>query len=270
MPNPDTSTELANPQRLTITSRMKPMDGLHWPVKLADLTVIVPTRNEAPNIEPLLAEIAEVGPAHVLFVDDSDDRTPNVIRARVNGQVHLLHRGPDERSRGLGAAVRLGMDACTTRYCAVMDGDLQHPPSALVAMHASLIRGDSLVIASRYLGDGRSDGLGGLLRQGVSRSSNAVARLMFRRRLAHVTDPMSGMFALDRDSVNISAIRPDGFKVLLEILVLSSPRRIAEVPYAFRSREAGESKAGLREGVTFLKRLLVLRGLSRSQTNSAV
>lgn len=125
-----------------------------WPVKLADLTVIVPTRNEAPNIDPLLRELRDVGPAAVLFVDDSDDQTPQVIRRRSTMQVRLMHREPGERAGGLGTAVAMGMDACTTRFCAVMDGDLQHPPAVLADLHHALAAGADLAIASRYAGRG--------------------------------------------------------------------------------------------------------------------
>src|SRR4029077_7827410 len=62
-------------------------------------TVIIPTRNEAGSIEPLLHRLAAgLGDAiaEVLFVDDSQDETPDIIRscARTSGlAVRLLHRG---------------------------------------------------------------------------------------------------------------------------------------------------------------------------------
>lgn len=242
-----------------IRSALRPLPTSPWPVRLPGLTVIVPTRNESANIGPLLAEMAEVGPQFVVFVDDSDDGTPQVIRSRVNTQVQLLHRLPTERDGGLGGAVLLGMDACRTPYCAVMDGDLQHPPAVLAAMHGQLEAGADLVIASRYAGNGGNEGLGGALRRGVSTASNGIARLLFPRRLAGVTDPMSGMFAVDLGRLDVDRMHPDGFKVLLELLVLAGPKRIEEVPYSFRAREHGESKAGLAEGVTFLRRLVQLR-----------
>ena len=243
----------------SILDRFQPLEPLHWPTRLPNLTVIIPTRNEAPNIEPLLAELAGVGPRQVLFVDDSDDHTPQLIRSRTTIQVRLLHRDPADRAGGLGSAVLLGIDACTTRFCAVMDGDLQHPADVLTQLNEELARGASVAIASRYSAAGSTQGLGGPLRQAVSRSSNALARFMFPTKLGHVSDPMSGMFALDRDTVNTGAIRPDGFKVLLEILVMGEPGAVKEVPYTFREREAGDSKAGMREGFRYLKRLGELR-----------
>src|SRR4051812_5206035 len=79
------------------------------------MTVIVPTRNEAGNIEPLLERLAagcgEV-PLEVLFVDDSTDGTPEEIRALARSSglaVRLLHRVEAARSGGLSGAVIAGL-----------------------------------------------------------------------------------------------------------------------------------------------------------------
>ena len=69
---------------------------------------------------------------------------------------------------------------------------------------------------------------------------------------------MTGFFAFVRDRVDLSVLRPTGFKILLEILV-SQPLRIAEVPFEFASRHAGSSKASLRQGMRFLAQLAHLR-----------
>jgi putative flippase GtrA len=155
-----------------------------------------------------------------------------------------------------------------------MDGDLQHPPETLPAIIAEtrdyagsadpdetqeLRAGVDVVVASRYTGEGRADGLGGAWRRLVSRTSGTIARLVFPRRLARVTDPMSGFFAVRRDAVRSATLRPIGYKILLEILVRARISRIAEVPYTFLAREAGESKASLREGLRFGRHLAGLR-----------
>src|ERR1700758_5431976 len=79
--------------------------------ELGSLTVLVPTRNERDNIEPLLERLAEVArtlPFTVLFVDDSSDDTPEVIEQltpRAECVVELLHRPAKQRTGGLGGAV---------------------------------------------------------------------------------------------------------------------------------------------------------------------
>ena len=74
-----------------------------------------------------------------------------------------------------------------------------------------------------------------------------------------VSDPLSGLFAFRRASVNLDRLKPAGFKVLLEILVRNPVARVAEVAYRFEPRAAGDSKASLRQGVTFLRHLARLR-----------
>ena len=102
------------------------------------LTILVPTRNEAENVEPLLGRLsATVEPGTVvLFVDDSDDDTPHVIQAaRQHGfgslAIRLLHRSGAQRTGGLGGAVLAGLERTETPWVCVMDGDLQHPPEVV-------------------------------------------------------------------------------------------------------------------------------------------
>src|SRR5205807_584450 len=78
-------------------------------------------------------------------------------------------------------------------------------------------------------------------------------------RLAMVSDPLSGLFAFRRVGVNLDRLRPAGFKVLLEILVRNPVARVAEVAYCSEPPAAGDSKASLLQGVTFLRHLARLR-----------
>src|SRR6516162_10305841 len=96
--------------------------------------VLVPTRNEAGNVGPLLARLGPVLAGlggEVLFVDDSDDETPAAVAAAARAApvpVRLLHRAGAGRTGGLGGAVQAGLAAAGgARWVVVMDGDLQHP-----------------------------------------------------------------------------------------------------------------------------------------------
>jgi len=229
-------------------------------------TVIVPTRNEAGNIESLLQRLkAGIGnvPAEVLFVDDSDDATPEVIRsaARTAGlPVRLLHRPAGQRHGGLSSAVTEGLRVARGAWAVVMDGDLQHPPelaAKLVAIGQS--RELDLVAATRYQGSGDAAGLSGGVRRTVSSLSTALTKALFPRRLSRLSDPMSGFFAVRLAAVNPARLNPTGFKILLEIAVRQPRLRIAEVPFAFGTRFAEESKASAREGLRFAHHLLRLR-----------
>jgi dolichol-phosphate mannosyltransferase len=140
-----------------------------------------------------------------------------------------------------------------------MDADLQHPPAVLPRMLVAVRNEDAdLVVGSRF-GRGGSTGDFGLVRRALSRGSSTVAKLLFPRRLRRVTDPMSGFFLVRRERLAPEALRPHGFKILLEVLVRSAPLRVGAVPYTFGDRVAGESKASLREGVRYLSHLFRLR-----------
>jgi glycosyltransferase involved in cell wall biosynthesis len=233
-----------------------------------ELSVLVPTRNEAGNIEELLrrvtAAVAGV-PTEVVFIDDSDDLTPAVIRtvARRGGggacQVSLIHRQGIQRAGGLAGAVVDGLRAARAPWACVLDADLQHPPEVISMLLAKAERdGADLVVASRYCEQGRADGLGPI-RSLISTATSSAARMLFPRRLRGVTDPMSGFFLIRRSAVNLDELRPRGFKILLELLVRHGGLRATEVGYTFADRHAGESKGTLREGLTYLGSLVDLR-----------
>jgi dolichol-phosphate mannosyltransferase len=81
---------------------------------------------------------------------------------------------------------------------------------------------------------------------------------VFPRRLAGVSDPLGGYFLIRRSMVQASALRPIGYKILLEILIRCPWHSASEVPYTFQPRQHGSSKADFRQGVRFLRHLTLL------------
>jgi glycosyltransferase involved in cell wall biosynthesis len=228
--------------------------------------VLVPTRNESANIDALFGRLDEAIAslsAEILVVDDSDDDTPAVVlahAARCRVPVRLLHRGADERRGGLGGAVVAGARHARGEWVLVMDADLQHPPEAAAALARTAMRHDAdIVVGTRYAGTGSVEGLGGAGRVMTSSSATRLAKTLFPRRLATVSDPMSGLFAFRAAAIDVDRLNPLGFKVLLEMLVRHPSARVAEVAYEMAPRNAGDSKASMREGLTFLRHLSRLR-----------
>lgn len=228
-----------------------------------DVTIIIPTFNEAPNVRSLVDRISAAmqgRDAEILFVDDSVDATPDVIRAVAASStlpVRLIHRAVPVG--GLSGAVLEGIAASTGDWCVVMDGDLQHPPELIPVLLASGVEQSAdVVVASRHLDGGSSTGLDNRVRHLVSSGSTVLTRAMFPIKLRNVTDPMTGFFALRRDSVDLADLRPRGFKILLEILARTS-LVIVEEPFVFGKREAGASKADFRQGLRFITQLGALR-----------
>jgi dolichol-phosphate mannosyltransferase len=237
------------------------------------LSIVVPTRNEAPNIAVLVRRLKGALEGfgdgwELIFVDDSDDGTPQVVRALAQEgdvQIRLLHRERDARSGGLGGAVRGGFAIAQGQVIAVMDADLQHPPEVLPALVAPALSGEAeLVAASRYCKGGGTGGLDGPWRRFVSWSCRWMARRLVPASKP-LEDPLSGLFALRRSVIEEARLRPDGYKILLEVAARGNWRTATNVPYAFAERYAGNSNAGLREGLIFFRHLTRLALSSRGR-----
>jgi dolichol-phosphate mannosyltransferase len=230
-----------------------------------DLSMVIPTRNEAGNIEPLLMRIHQAvkGIAvEVVFVDDSTDETPDVIRKLQDWfplPIKLIARPAERRKNGLGGAVVEGFQAAQGTWMGVMDADLQHPPEMIPRLlrHAQK-SGSDIVVGSRLAPGGDSSSLG-FTRNLISHVFALTTRIAFPQRLWNVTDPLTGFFLTKRASVNPAELKPDGFKILLEILVSHPHLKVSEVPIQFGHRNAGESKASVSETVKFFRGLYRLR-----------
>jgi len=161
------------------------------------VTVVVPTRNEADSLKLLLLRLGPIVTqlsGEIIFADDSDDDTPAVMAdvAFVAGScVRMLHRPVGDRWGGLSGAVISAARHARGDWIVVMDSDLQHPPESIPILIGTGSRRDvDIVIGTRYAGSGSSQGLDGDTRRSVSQWSTKVAKLMFPSRLATVTDPM--------------------------------------------------------------------------------
>lgn len=232
------------------------------------VSLVIPTRNESKNIVPLLKRLsaalsAEIDPhtVEVLFVDDSTDDTPTAVTqaaADFPFAVRLIAR-PPERRNGLSGAVVEGFGAAQGTWLCVMDADLQHPPELVPALLARAIEARAdIVVGSR-----KCDFFGplGLSRKRAMTSQllTLLARAWFPRLLRNVSDPLTGLFLVRRAAVDMAVLRPNGFKILLEILIRCPGLRVSEIFFDFASRHQGESKADFQEGMNFFRHLLRLR-----------
>ncbi|MBA4142406.1 MAG: glycosyltransferase family 39 protein [Nitrosospira sp.] len=221
--------------------------------------MVVPTLNEADNIDSLLNRLSALGlPAEsfeVIFVDDgSSDGTPAKVRAwekRANVRLVERQEKPDlTRSILAGAALARG------DVIVVMDADLSHPPERLAALVEPVLDGSHDVsIGSRYVPGGSIEGWP-LHREWLSRIGGWLARP-----LCDVNDPTSGFFAFRRELTATIAERARGYKILLELLMAGQGKlRVVEVPICFRDRTHGTSKLSFLHQWTYLQRLMTLAG----------
>lgn len=226
------------------------------------VSVVVPTRNEGPNLDALHRELSEAlrnVPSEVIIVDDSTDEvTRPLLReiAAADPRWRVVERAPAQQT-GLATAVSTGLRLATGTVVCVMDGDLQHPPSAIPGLVAAIEAGADIAVASRYMPGGSADGLATAGRKLVSLTVSWLARSLFGE-ARRTTDPLSGFFCVRREAVAGIELRPIGFKILLELLVCLPDAKVVDRPFAFGERYSGVSKATLSQGILFGKHLLSL------------
>ena len=229
------------------------------------ISIILPTRNEAGNIEPLLQRLEKTlagRRAEIIFVDDSSDNTPAVIQqlaAKSLLDVRVIARAPERRTGGLGGAVVEGFRAAKGQWMLVMDADLQHPPETILKMLAHADKtGDDMVIASRFAEGASTPGLD-QMRQAISYSFILSARVLFPKQLKNVTDPLTGFFMVRRNKIDLATLKPNGFKILLEMLVQYTHLKVSEIGFTMAAREHGDSKASVKEVARYYRKLVELR-----------
>ncbi len=224
------------------------------PRRLETVSVIVPTYYERENVVQMVEAIERVrnGPLPNLdlwFMDDmSNDGSAEAVAVLGRDWVRFIERAG---TRGLSPAVLEGLDASGGSFCVVMDADLSHDPSYIPAMLDRLDAGADVVVGSRYAPGGSTDSGWGLFRW-----LNSFVATVLSRPLAPLRDPMSGFFALRRETLErAESPNPIGYKIGLELIVKTGARRVEEVPIHFADRQRGESKLSLKEQLQFLEHL---------------
>jgi dolichol-phosphate mannosyltransferase len=225
--------------------------------------VVIPTYNEAENIERLMAELLEVEPGlHLLVVDDhSPDGTWQLVEAEAahNPHVHLLHR-KKEKGRGTAGlagfrwALKFGAD-----YVVEMDADFSHQPKFVPHLLAALEEAD-FVLGSRYVKGGR-DADRDALRQWVSILANAYTRKVLGVSVRDCTSGFRAYRAEVLEALKLHRITTVGPAILSDILYRIKLKgfRMREVPIEFIDRSAGKSTLTLKILLEGLLNVLRLR-----------
>lgn len=222
------------------------------------ISFVIPTYNERNNITPLLERLHSTFANckyEVIFIDDnSRDGTAELISSIVaKYPVRVIVR---KDKRGLASAVVDGFGYTSYDVIGVMDADLQHPPELAASLAQAIEGGADVAIASRYVKGGSCEGWS-RTRKIISRGAIVLSHI-FLPTTRRVSDPMSGFFMLRRSVIAGVDLKPTGYKILLEILVMGKPQHVAEVPYTFKTRTAGESKLSSRTQIDYLKHIYSL------------
>lgn len=214
---------------------------------MKNVTVIIPTYNEAQNIAPIIERVLQFAPeARVLVVDDnSPDGTAHIVRelAAKDARIGLLFR---QKKEGLGKAYLNAFDEVlrdpSMAWIQTMDADFSHDPKYFPAIFEASTHAD-VVIGSRYT-------------RGGSMAQLARWRRVLSRFASYYCSFITGMpindctagFILIRTSslrkINLHAFDSSGFAFLMELKYKLWKRgaRIAEVPIVFGNRGEGKSK----------------------------
>jgi dolichol-phosphate mannosyltransferase len=232
--------------------------------ELVAFSLIVPTYNEGENIITLIRILGglldEIFPDNyelIIVDDDSPDRTWEIAESCLSEYPYLrvIHR---HNGRGLSSAVICGWQAAKGQYLGVIDGDLQHPPEVLFQLIQALDHGADLAVASRHIeGGGVSEW--SLLRRFLSRGAQILGLILLPRVISRLSDPMSGYFMVRRSAIANKQLHPLGYKILIEVLARGDIQAIAEVPYVFRERNAGNSKVTSKQYWEYIHHLIRLR-----------
>jgi dolichol-phosphate mannosyltransferase len=229
-----------------------------------DLSLVLPTYNEAKNITAIIEQLVPVLDAvenlvyEIIVVDDdSPDRTWEKALELTERypQVRVVRR---QGERGLSTAVIRGWQVAQGRILGVMDADLQHPPEVAANVAKEMLRGADLAIASRHVeGGGVSDW--SLVRRIISRGAQMIGFMLLPEVIGRISDPMSGFFMIRRSCLQGRKLSPLGYKILIEVMGRGQVGWISEVPYTFRERVEGASKLTKRIYLEYFQHLLRLR-----------
>jgi len=212
-----------------------------------DVWLVIPTYDEAENVEPLVAAARAELPAgsRILVVDDGSPDGTGEIADRLAAEsdaVEVLHRSS---KRGLGPAYVAGfrhvLDAGASTVLQ-MDADFSHDPADLPRLLAALEDAD-LAIGSRYV-DGGEVADWGVVRRTISRGGSAYARGVLG---VGIRDLTGGFKAIRREvleAVALDEISSLGYAFQVEVTyrAVRAGFRVVEVPITFRDRRVGESK----------------------------
>lgn len=224
-----------------------PETGSGAMVRGEGVLVVVPTYDEAPNLERTVTRVRTAVPcAHVLVVDDaSPDGTGELADrlAAVDGQVHVLHR---LGKQGLGAAYLSGLGWGLARGYQVlveMDADGSHQPEQLPGLLRAVEDGADLALGSRWV-PGGSVVNWPRRRALLSRGGNAYVRVALGLGLRDATGGFRAFRRTALERLDLHGVASQGycFQVDLARRAVDEGCTVVEVPIAFVEREHGVSK----------------------------
>jgi len=239
---------------------------------MSDTLIILPTFNEAENLQPMVERLLALEPAlEVLVVDDnSPDGTGEIADglAQSNECLHVLHRQDKD---GLGRAYCAGFVWALERgyeFVFEMDCDFSHNPDDIPRfIEKARVEEADLVLGSRYCEGIR------VINWPIGRLLLSICAAQYVKIITGMpfTDPTGGFKCFRRralESIELDCVRANGYSFQVELthILWRTGHVIAEVPIIFTDRFIGTSKMSgkiVREAVWMVWRLWLQNGLRR-------
>lgn len=230
-----------------------------------DITIILPTLNEGPNIKDVLDALVSYykGVRIIVSDDGSQDETKDIVGKYQDKNVYFFDR-KEAKEHGLTASVIAGIRILKTRYFVVMDADGQHPWQKVGELINQLRLGSALVICSRVKVQGKWP----LPRKILSYAGTFFGKisLLIRNKTYLSYDILTGFFGAEVDfwnkivqnNANAGKFRMKGYKVLFDFLKIApKDTSFTEIYYEFKTRKKASSKINMKVNLEYFKSLLI-------------
>ena len=212
----------------------------------SEVTVVIPTLNEAEAIGKVIDELRQYGIENIIVVDGhSTDGTPKI--AEEKGVKVIFQEG-----KGKAFAIRTALKHVKTPYILVMDGDYTYPAKHVKELYEKIKEGYDEVIGARKWSRKTQE----LAFRIGNRMLTLLFNLLFGVRLS---DVLSGMYIVRRSRISDALFETKGFSIETEIAahIASTTMKIAEIPIEYRKR-IGKKKLKIKHGFLIAKDMIRL------------
>ncbi len=227
-----------------------------------DISIIIPTYNEAENIGRLVMSLNDIFQKYglkgeIIIVDDnSPDGTRQIVQKLVKETKNVtLH----ERAKklGLGSAYKYGFQFATAPVVMEMDADLSHPPE-YIPQFLEAIKYYDFVIGSRYIHGGGIKNWS-TFRKLVSFFANNLARIFLNLKFKDLTTGFRAYRLDTLGKIDLKKIRSNRFAFQIEITKKLTQKgcKGVEIPFIFDIRKKGKSKFSIKDIIEFV--LILIR-----------
>lgn len=209
--------------------------------------VIIPTYNEAENIEKIIRLILSLNKFHILIIDDnSPDGTANIVKKLSKEFKNLLFIVEREGKLGLGTAYIVGFNwTLENKYDLIfsMDADLSHNPNDLLKLNEQIEKEAYVAIGSRYI-SGVNVVNWPITRIFMSYFASVYVRCITGMKIMDTTAGFIGYRRIVLETIVLNKMKLSGYGFLIEMKFKAWKHgfKIVEVPIIFTDRQDGTSK----------------------------